>query len=570
MPPIIKTIFKYAISGILLLILPCIYVQAADQTIPYGIVSTFFLNVRSGPGQSYPVIDQLTKGTRVDILEEDNKWLKIEYVGKKGFVRNRNQYIVVKHRPVQETLPDPQTHLTTFKESGIITANWIHVRTGPGTHYPSIGLLEKNTQVDILKNQGEWLNVSVNGDTGFIRNREIYIHISHNGSHILTENPSSAPPSQSKEKTPVIGPKIPEKSVQLKVNEISRKIEVHEEEIKNYSEKEHSIINGLNEIEISLNTVFKNATATRKKLNAIENKVGITEKNLADLKSLMTTDEEYVAKRLVSLYKLTNIGNMPILASSDSMYEFFTRKIALDRILSEDAKIFENHYKNMDSLIKLKKELEIQQKTMLSLKSDYDDKIRIISNKKEKRATLLSDIRNQKSLTVAAIDSLKQAQFDLEQKIQSRYREESNKPDPTPNNTNCTFIKGNMLPPVNGQVVTLFGQGIETDYNFKTFFNGIDIKTERGEPIQAVCGGFIIFSDWLKGYGNLIIIDHGNYYYTVYAHAEELFRKKGDYVEPGEVIATVGESGSVAEPKLYFEIRLHGKPIDPLTWLKKG
>ncbi|MFH2096491.1 MAG: peptidoglycan DD-metalloendopeptidase family protein [Bacteroidota bacterium] len=570
MPSIIKTIFKYALTGISMLMLPCMAVQAEEAPIPYGTVSSFYLNVRSGPGQSYPAIDKLTKGTRVDIIQEGDTWLKIEYMGNQGYVRNREKYIVVKYRSLANDSPAQGTRLKASQESGVITANWIHVRTGPGIHYPSIVLLKQGTEVEILKNDGEWLNISINGDTGYIRNRERYIRIADKEHAISKEEQIKIPPSNSEENNMVILPKIPEKAVQLKVKEINEKIEAREEEVKSYSEKERAIINGLNEIEISLNTVFQNATTTRKKLNAIQNRVCIIENNLTDLKTLMKTDEEYVAKRLVSLYKLTNIGNMPVLASSDSMYEFFTRKTAMDRILSEDARIFESHYKNMDNLIKLKKELNSQQKTMLSLKADYDDKILIISNKKEKRANLLFDIRNQKSLTVAAIDSLKQAQLDLEQKIQSRYEEASDIPDASSSSSKCVFSKGNMTPPVNGQVITLFGQGIETDYNFKTFFNGIDIKTERGEPIQAVCSGIIIFSDWLKGYGNLIIIDHGNYYYTVYAHAEELFKKKGDSVEPGEVIATVGESGSIAEPKLYFEIRHRGKPVDPLAWLKKG
>jgi septal ring factor EnvC (AmiA/AmiB activator) len=66
----------------------------------------------------------------------------------------------------------------------------------------------------------------------------------------------------------------------------------------------------------------------------------------------------------------------------------------------------------------------------------------------------------------------------------------------------------------------------------------------------------------------MIIIDHGNHFYTLYAHAEEIFKAKGDYVEAGEVIATVGDTGSMIGPKLYFELRHHGKPVNPLEWLK--
>lgn len=85
--------------------------------------------------------------------------------------------------------------------------------------------------------------------------------------------------------------------------------------------------------------------------------------------------------------------------------------------------------------------------------------------------------------------------------------------------------------------------------------------------MHAVCHGKILYSDWFKGYGNMIIVDHGDNYYTVYAHAEEIFKAKGENVEMGEVIATVGETGSMSGPKLHFEIRHHGSPIDPLQWI---
>jgi septal ring factor EnvC (AmiA/AmiB activator) len=100
------------------------------------------------------------------------------------------------------------------------------------------------------------------------------------------------------------------------------------------------------------------------------------------------------------------------------------------------------------------------------------------------------------------------------------------------------------------------------------FRSGIDIKSERGEPVQAVFAGKVLFADWFKGYGNMLIIDHGNSYCTLYANVEELFKQKGDAVESGEVIATVGDSGSLSGPGLYFEVRHHGKPEDPQLWLK--
>lgn len=124
--------------------------------------------------------------------------------------------------------------------------------------------------------------------------------------------------------------------------------------------------------------------------------------------------------------------------------------------------------------------------------------------------------------------------------------------------------------PVKGKIKYFFGPYKNSKFNVVNFRSGIVIQADRGEPIRAVFDGKILYASWFKGYGNMIIVDHGDNYYTVYAHAQELFASKGDIVEKGEVVATVGDTGSLIGPNLHFEVRHHGKPVDPLKWIKKG
>ena len=187
------------------------------------------------------------------------------------------------------------------------------------------------------------------------------------------------------------------------------------------------------------------------------------------------------------------------------------------------------------------------------------------------RTKLLADIRSQKALELAAIDALTQAANELDRKINSlntkmngAYHNENISPMPFSDH------KGLLIMPVNGKIINFFGPYKNQRYNITNFRSGIDIKAENGEPIRSVFQGKVLYSSWFKGYGNMIIVDHGKNYYTVYAHLEEAFKVKGDMVETGEVIATVGDTGSMTGAKLYFEVRHHGKPVNPLAWLKKG
>jgi len=124
--------------------------------------------------------------------------------------------------------------------------------------------------------------------------------------------------------------------------------------------------------------------------------------------------------------------------------------------------------------------------------------------------------------------------------------------------------------PVKGRILFLFGPYKNKKFNITNFRSGIGIAAETGEPVRAVYGGKIVYASWFKGYGNMIIIDHGNNYHTVYAHVEDIFKKTGDFVKTDEVIATVGDTGSMSGIKLQFEIRHNGKPLDPLDWLRRG
>lgn len=103
--------------------------------------------------------------------------------------------------------------------------------------------------------------------------------------------------------------------------------------------------------------------------------------------------------------------------------------------------------------------------------------------------------------------------------------------------------------------------------SFRKMHQGVTFFAEEGAVVTAVYPGKIVFSDWLKGYGLLLIIDHGQGFMTLYAHNQSLFKRKGQYVNQNEQIASVGHSGGIKQNGLYFEIRLKGKAVPPLNWL---
>ena len=125
-------------------------------------------------------------------------------------------------------------------------------------------------------------------------------------------------------------------------------------------------------------------------------------------------------------------------------------------------------------------------------------------------------------------------------------------------------LKGKLAWPVQGRLVGDYGQ---PRGGGPVKWNGVEIEASQGAPVRAVYHGRVAFADWLPGLGLLIIVDHGDGYMSLYGHNEALLKESGDWVEPGEAIAQVGDTGGQARPSLYFEIRKNGKPVDPHAWI---
>nr|WP_323753630.1 peptidoglycan DD-metalloendopeptidase family protein [Marinobacter sp.] len=120
--------------------------------------------------------------------------------------------------------------------------------------------------------------------------------------------------------------------------------------------------------------------------------------------------------------------------------------------------------------------------------------------------------------------------------------------------------------PVQGKVVSQYGT-LYADGKLRR--NGMIINTQEDAEVTAVHHGRVVFANWLRGFGLMTIIDHGDGYMTLYGHSSSLFTSPGDWVTPGQTIALVGRTGGTQDPALYFEVRKNGKPVNPRTWLNK-
>ncbi len=442
-------------------------------------------------------------------------------------------------------------------EIGIVTVNKLNVRSQPDVKSPSLVLIQKGTKVRILEHHDKWLKIQHKGQVGYIRHLKRYVQI-------ISEDLE-----QEKIKTGNNNGDI--ETYKKEARSINREIEKGTAELLKVTRKETSIINSLNDIDLTLDKARKKASSLKAELAAFEKEIAKNINDSKKIKEKIKTSEDYASKRLVALYKLNWLGRIYVLASAQSMYELFQRKKALEQVLAYDENIWQNLLDNKARLQQLLIELKTKKMEKLATETDFNKQIEIMSLERIKRSELLDNIRKKRSLKMAALESLKQAAADLDRTIKSlKAGPDLTEPQKDISSKSFSTLKGLLNMPVKGKIISFFGPYRNKKFNVVNFRSGIEIKADRGEPIRAVYDGRILYARWFKGYGNMIIIDHGNNYYTIYAHAQELFALKGDMVEMGEVVATVGDSGSMIGPSLHFEVRHHGKPVDPLKWIKKG
>ena len=136
-------------------------------------------------------------------------------------------------------------------------------------------------------------------------------------------------------------------------------------------------------------------------------------------------------------------------------------------------------------------------------------------------------------------------------------------PDASTNGKPFAQLKGRLSLPVRGELRNRFGSPREGSLSWK----GLFIAAPSGQDVKAIAAGRVVFADWLRGFGNLLIIDHGGGYMSLYANNESLLKQVGDTVRGGESVAQVGDSGGNADSGLYFELRYRGKAFDPLDWV---
>ena len=307
-----------------------------------------------------------------------------------------------------------------------------------------------------------------------------------------------------------------------------------------------------------------------------EREIGTLEAEIKRLETRRLSQQHLLARRLRALYKRHSQGGvLPMLLGADDPVVQAVQLRHLTTLAAVDARLIQEYRVTEDSLADRKAEGEARKRELSALRAQVAQERAEVDLEASRRRALLSKVKDQRAYHERMVGELSEAARRLEafiRDLQAKKRALTKAPPPTgiePPAVGFGTLRGRLPWPAEGRVVSAFGTQVHPRFGTRTFRNGIDIEASEGTEILAVYTGQVVYTGWFRGYGNLIILDNGNEYYTLYAHAAEIRVKEGDDVRQGQVIGTVGDTGSLAGSRLYFEVRYQGRPQDPAEWLQQ-
>lgn len=246
----------------------------------------------------------------------------------------------------------------------------------------------------------------------------------------------------------------------------------------------------------------------------------------------------------------------PALSSRMVVYYDYLNKARLERL-----KDIENSLKVLN---RLEQDKVIESKDLDKVLAQKKIEQQTLKNTKNERELLLVKLNKEYSSKKQQLNQLKESEQNLQKLIINLQKTIDDFPFEAGPAKPFHNLRGQLPWPIRGKLIKTFGSE-RADRRW----DGVLIGSKEGTQVHAVTRGRVIYADWLRGYGLLIIIDHGMGYMTLYAFNQSLYKEVGEWVDPGEVIATVGKSGGRGKSGLYFGVRKKGKPVDPVKWCRK-
>jgi len=373
----------------------------------------------------------------------------------------------------------------------------------------------------------------------------------------------------------------------VRIRKLQEGIIDHKIKILGSKKKERTLLGELEEIEKELEIQKNMLTTLQAESERQEILLSAKQEYLDQILANKQSHQAIVKKRLTAYYRMGSVGLMNVLFSTESLPELLDFKEYFGLMVEHDHTVIQEYLAQLKESSLAREALAQEKFRLLKLADEVRENEKELTRILEKKNFLLQQVNREQHLYEQAVREIEEAAADLAATLQRLQTAAAPKPaaaDPSSNTvTNKKKLtletpemlegfpaqKGLLDPPVSGTVINYFRQKVKGRFESSTIAEGVDIRVAKGTEIKAVYDGKIIHSGYLRGYGNLLIIDHGHQYFSLISRAADFYKKEGTKVATGEIIGMTGEGDPLYGEGLHFEIRKGSKPEDPMLWLKQ-
>lgn len=315
----------------------------------------------------------------------------------------------------------------------------------------------------------------------------------------------------------------------------------------------------LRDTEIKIGEISFALHKTQQALKAQQQQAQHLNINQSQYQKQVASQQTLLADQLRAIYMVGHPSYLQVLLNQENANQF-SRTLAYYRYFNANRiNLIQQYNKTLTALNQTQQQIQQQAQQLLALENQQEAEKAQLEKQQQQRQQLLQSLHHEIQTKQQQLDSLlanKQALDQVVTHLQQTHTTEKHNEIPT-------HHKNKFPWPTLGKVVDHYGAAID-DSQLKT--TGVVINAPEGQKIYAVAAGTVVFANWMKGYGLLLIIDHNNGWMSIYGRNQSLYQKVGDKVKSGDLIATVGNSGGFSSAGLYFALRHDGKPENPQQW----
>lgn len=358
------------------------------------------------------------------------------------------------------------------------------------------------------------------------------------------------------------------KKTEASYRRTKKEIEELDRKIRETKRKEITYVSQIDKLSRQAHLTEKRISVTSLKKSQVLAKMSDLSSQIKNANGRIDYIKDLLEDRLVAIYKYGNVAEFNLFLSAPGAKDAMATSYLLGKIAAEDQKLIEElttHKAKLDSIHKelasQKKNLEIQNKELSSHRA-------ALARDQQTRTVYLQKVRSEKQAFIDQQKELQQASLELQNTIGNLLEKKRKALAAQRGGKEEIYYRGGKLAwPLKGAITSPYGSRIHPVFKTRANHTGIDIDGNTGDPVRAANDGEVLYSGWLRGYGQVVIIDHGGSLTTVYAHLSKISVGESAKVKRGDIIGRVGATGVATGPHLHFEVRVNGGTANPMKYL---